>query len=181
MVDVGRPAPTIPVSLRRAFPAVERQSGLLAEITCIGPPLRIALLEHVLEVAPGFVVVPLRVVLEALQAHLTAHDVKTGDLLFTLDGGPISRQAFGHKWRPSPERQGSSRAPACTLRHYYYASPLIRHGESVKTIQARLGHASAAETLDTYSHLWPEFDDRTREAVDMVLGASADSLRTAEG
>jgi hypothetical protein len=50
---------------------------------------------------------------------------------------------------------------------------LIRHGESVKTVQARLGRASAAETLDTYSHLWPDSEDRTREAVDAVLGASS--------
>ena len=39
----------------------------------------------------------------------------------------------------------------------------------MKTVQARLGHASAAETLDTYSHLWPDSDDRTRAAVDSVL------------
>ena len=38
--------------------------------------------------------------------------------------------------------------------------------ESVKTVQARLGHASASETLDTYSHLWPDSEERTREAVD---------------
>jgi integrase len=37
------------------------------------------------------------------------------------------------------------------LRHYY-ASLLIRHGEGVKTVQVRLGRASAVETLDTYSH-----------------------------
>ena len=64
------------------------------------------------------------------------------------------------------------------LRHFY-ASLLIRHGESVKTVQARLGHASAAETLDTYSHLWPDSDDRTRAAVDSVLRTAEDSLRTA--
>lgn len=56
------------------------------------------------------------------------------------------------------------------LRHYY-ASLLTRHGESVKVVQDRLGHATAAETLDTYSHLWPDSEDRTREAVDAVLGA----------
>ena len=56
-----------------------------------------------------------------------------------------------------------------------FASLLIRHGESVKTVQARLGHASAAETLDTYSHLWPDSDDRTRVAVDGVLGSSSRS------
>src|SRR5579859_6035946 len=34
------------------------------------------------------------------------------------------------------------------LRHFY-ASLLIRNGASVKTVQARLGHKSALETLDT--------------------------------
>jgi hypothetical protein len=42
---------------------------------------------------------------------------------------------------------------------------------------ARLGHASAVETLDTYSHLWPDSDDRTRDAIDSVLGFTADGLR----
>jgi integrase len=51
------------------------------------------------------------------------------------------------------------------LRHYY-ASLLIRHGESVKTVQARLGHASAVETLDTCAHLWPDSEDPTRQAVE---------------
>ena len=58
------------------------------------------------------------------------------------------------------------------LRHYY-ASLLIRAGCSVKVVQARLGHASAAETLDTYSHLWVDDEDRTRDAVEAVLGADA--------
>ena len=60
------------------------------------------------------------------------------------------------------------------LRHYY-ASLLIRHGESVKVVQARLGHASASETLDTYSHLWPDSEDSTRAAVDAVLGEGNDA------
>jgi integrase len=66
------------------------------------------------------------------------------------------------------------------LRHFY-ASLLIRHGESVKTVQLRLGHASAVETLNTYSHLWPDSDDRTREAVDLVLGANAEAAARADG
>jgi integrase len=60
---------------------------------------------------------------------------------------------------------------------YYYASLLIRHGESVKVVQARLGHASAGEAINTYAHLWPDSDDRTRDA---VAAALADCLRTAE-
>lgn len=41
-------------------------------------------------------------------------------------------------------------------------------------MQRRLGHASATETLDVYSHLWPDSEDRTREAVDSVLGSSCE-------
>lgn len=58
------------------------------------------------------------------------------------------------------------------LRHFY-ASLLIARGCSVKTVQKRLGHHSATETLDTYSHLWPDRDDATRAAVDSVLGRLA--------
>jgi hypothetical protein len=64
------------------------------------------------------------------------------------------------------------------LRHFY-ASLLIRHDESVKTVQLRFGHASAVETLNTYSHLWPDSDDRTREAVELVLGTSAEGPQSA--
>jgi len=42
----------------------------------------------------------------------------------------------------------------------------IRAGESVKTVQAALGHARAVETLDTYAGLWPDAEQRTRAAVD---------------
>lgn len=56
---------------------------------------------------------------------------------------------------------------------------MIRHGESVKVVQERLGHATAAETLDTYSHLWPDSEDRTRSAVVEALWPTADSTRTA--
>ena len=57
------------------------------------------------------------------------------------------------------------------------SSLLIRHGESIKTVQARLDHPSASETLDTYGHLWPDNDERTRAAIDGVLRNSADYSR----
>src|SRR4029453_18949136 len=80
--------------------------------------------------------------------------------------------------QPRPWTCGFSDDPAAgaptgtrlhSLRHHY-ASLLIRHGESVTVVQARLGHPSARETLDTYSHLWPDSEDMTRAAVDDVLG-----------
>jgi integrase len=47
------------------------------------------------------------------------------------------------------------------LRHYL-ASLLIASGADIKTVQARLRHASASTTLDVYGHLWPDADDSTR-------------------
>lgn len=66
------------------------------------------------------------------------------------------------------------------LRHYF-ASLLIASGSDVKVVQARLRHASAKTTLDTYGHLWPDTDDSTRAAISGVMAARADSLRTAGG
>jgi integrase len=78
------------------------------------------------------------------------------------------------------------------LRHYL-ASLLIASGADVKTVQARLRHASAKTTLDTYGHLWPDRDESTRAAIEAVLVARetqdrpttrpagpADNLRTKE-
>lgn len=52
---------------------------------------------------------------------------------------------------------------------HFYASVLIDGGESVKVVQKRLGHASAEETLNTYAHLWPDTEDRTRGVVETAL------------
>ncbi|WP_197504592.1 site-specific integrase [Mycobacterium sp. 852002-51163_SCH5372311] len=119
-----------------------------------------------------------QVVVDALAAHLAEFPAAPDGLMFTLSGKPITRSVFGHKWRAAVETAGLPAGTGFHALRHYYASLLIRHGESVKTVQARLGHASAVETLDTYSHLWPDSDDRTRDAIDSVLGATADALRT---
>jgi hypothetical protein len=85
-----------------------------------------------------------------------------------------SPDPWGHLWRPIAREVGLPTGTGLHSLRHYYASLLIRHGESIKTVQARLGHATAAETLDTYSHLWPDSDDRTREAIDSVLGNDGD-------
>jgi integrase len=119
------------------------------------------------------------VVVDVLAAHLAAFPPLEDGFVFVTDAGrPIRRTAFGDVWRPAVKAAGAPHGTGFHELRHYYASLLIRHGESVKVVQARLGHASASETLDTYSHLWPDSDDRTRTAVDSVL--SADSVRTGE-
>lgn len=67
------------------------------------------------------------------------------------------------------------------LRHYL-ASLLIASGADIKTVQARMRHASARTTLDTYGHLWPDADESTRSAIGKVIAerveSTADALRT---
>lgn len=65
------------------------------------------------------------------------------------------------------------------LRHYF-ASLLIAAGLDVKVVQARLRHASAVTTLNTYGHMFPDKDESARAAVAAALAARADSVRTQE-
>ena len=85
----------------------------------------------------------------------------------------LRRSAFGDVWRRCAPRAGlPDDATFHDLRHFY-ASLLIARNCSIKAVQKRLGHQSATETLDTYSHLWPDSDDETRAAVDSVLSRVA--------
>ena len=52
-------------------------------------------------------------------------------------------------------------------------------GVPVKTVSGRLGHGSAAMTLDVYGHLWPGEEDRVRDAIGRLF--RPDELRGAQG
>ena len=91
--------------------------------------------------------------------------------MFTGDRGrPLRRSRCGEIWRqaakaaellPKTENQA--------LRHF--------HESLLKVVQDWRGHALVTETLNTYAHIWPDSEDRTRSAVDAVLGASASPVR----
>ncbi len=125
--------------------------------------------------------VPLpQVVVDALAAHLAAYPAAPDGFVFTTPAGePIRRTSFSATvWRPAVERAGVDAGTGFHALRHYYASLLIHHGESVRVVQDRLGHANPSETLAIYAHLWPDSDDRTREAVDLVLDVGTDPIRT---
>jgi integrase len=115
-------------------------------------------------------------VLEALGRHLAAHPPTNGGLVFTtpegraLDLNQVYGSAGRVRWFRKAARSAglSDEITLHDLRHFF-ASLLIRHGASVKTVQARLGHKSAQETLDRYSHLWPDADEQTRNILNQAL------------
>lgn len=117
-------------------------------------------------------------VAHALHDHLERHALGPDGLVFTSPRGlPVRRSTMHNAWHRARTIAGvGGRFRFHDLRHFY-ASLLIRQGESVKVVQSRLGHASAAETLDTYAHLWPDNGEQTRRAVDSVLGAERMSSR----
>ena len=141
--------------------------------------------------------VPLgRVVIDELAAHLAAFP--SGEWLFTDDEHrPVTYRSWKQVWALGHARlqaaqdkaaAGQGHEPATVpratthdLRHFF-ASALIAGGASVKQVQTVLGHSSATVTLQTYAHLWPGDEDRTRSIVDLVLHAvSADSELSCAG
>lgn len=94
---------------------------------------------------------------------------------------PMHQNSVGYRWRKARATAGVDELRLHDLRHFY-ASGLIAAGCDVVTVQRALGHSSASVTLNTYSHLWPDADDRTRKAADALFrastGSAADGLRT---
>jgi|GEM_PF-4457940 len=117
-----------------------------------------------------------------LTTHLAAFPATSDpEYVFTNDAGePVRRQTFAQLWVRKVDASSVERPIRFHDLRHFYASLLIRHGESVKTVQARLGHASATETLDTYAHLWPDSEDRTRRAGRTVEWTTA-APRTHDG
>lgn len=125
-------------------------------------------------------VIPVPVdLVEALSLHVAEHGTGPEGLLFTSRyGGALKVSSFNRgAWLKAVTEGKCPEGMTMHWLRHYYASRLIRYGESVKTVQARLGHATAAETLDTYGHLWPDSDDRTREA---ATGAVAGPVKDRE-
>jgi integrase len=109
--------------------------------------------------------------IKVLKEYMRKYPPGPDGLVFTnTEDGALRRSAFWDTWRRALKTAELSGFTFHDLRHYY-ASLLIRHGASVKAVQARLGHKHASETLDTYSHLWPDEEEQTRTAIDLVMSA----------
>ena len=81
------------------------------------------------------------------------------------------QNTVGYWWRKTLRGASLSGIKLHDLRHFY-ASGLIAAGCDVVTVQRSLGHAKATTTLNTYAHLWPTTEDRTRKAAESIMSAS---------
>ena len=102
--------------------------------------------------------------LAILAEHIRAH-TPTGPpdrWLFDEFGRPWHDNLVDYRWR-STRASVTLATRLHDLRHYF-ASGLIAAGCDVVTVQRAMGHASATTTLNTYAHLWPSTEDKTRAA-----------------
>lgn len=113
--------------------------------------------------------VPLpRFLVEELESVPTQAD----SLVFTTpNGAPLRGANFRRRvWLPALERAGLPPVRIHDLRHSC-ASMLIQAGHSPKSVQLHLGHSSIAVTMDTYTHLFPDEQERIGESLDTLWRA----------
>lgn len=128
-------------------------------------------------------VVPIpQMVHDALLAHCAAYPPQqiplaatcvskppTALLLFTRDGEAMTGTMLGRIFIQARKKTNLSEVVSFhTLRHTY-ASLLIAAGTNIKAVQERMGHGSIKITMDTYGHLYPTEDLRTRTAIDTAF------------
>ncbi|WP_300404154.1 site-specific integrase [Nocardioides sp.] len=113
-----------------------------------------------------------------LAEHVSQHTPVGKPLRWFFDEGgkPWHDNLVDYRWRSTRTDAGLA-FKLHELRHYF-ASGLIAAGCDVVTVQRAMGHASATTTLNTYAHLWPSAEDKTRAAVSgMVAAALAATAR----
>lgn len=92
-----------------------------------------------------------------------------GGLLFSnLRGRPTNPQSWDPQWTMAVERAGlNPELRFHDLRHFF-ASMLLRAKISEMVVAKWMGHSSTDE-LKIYGHEWDDDQDRTREAIELML------------
>jgi integrase len=109
-------------------------------------------------------------VLNAVTAHMQRWAPGPWRLLITNRlGRPAQRNSFGFCWREAVKQAGLPEGTRFHDLRHFYASTLIAAGLHPKVIQERLGHATIAETMDTYGHLFPDASEQGRGALDAMF------------
>ena len=119
------------------------------------------------------------VVLHTIREHVAEFGLHESGLVLTTEtGSPVATSTIHAIWQRAARSVGADATPHA-LRHYF-ASIQIRSGQSVKVLQALLGHKSAVETWDTYGHLMGDEDDRSRSVIEEALGNVVHSRATVD-
>jgi integrase len=116
-------------------------------------------------VVPGF----LR---DRLAADLAARDLGDPQVFVFADskGGPLRNSNWRHRvWKPACEASGMPEGLRIHDLRHTAASLAVSAGANVKAVQRMLGHSTASQTLDRYSHLFTEDLEALADRLDEVF------------
>lgn len=89
--------------------------------------------------------------------------VDNGLVFAREDGTPHHPDRFSHEFDSLVKRSKLPRIRLHDLRHTY-ATLLLQQGINVKVVSERLGHSSAAFTMDVYQHVLPSMQQEAANA-----------------
>ena len=89
---------------------------------------------------------------ELWQGWQNAEEMKTALVFLRDDGSNITAAALYQRYKHLAEKIGAPESKVHDLRHTF-ATLSLQNGDSMKTVQENLGHATAAFTLDKYGHV----------------------------
>ena len=75
------------------------------------------------------------------------------------------------RFLPALNRAGIDRIRFHDLRHTY-ASLLLANGAPMKYVQHQLGHSSITMTMDLYTHLLPEVNDKCVNLLNSIVNVA---------
>ena len=114
-----------------------------------------------------------------VEERLRVKDYADHDLVFADSGGePLNpNNIYKRHFKPLLEDAGLPDLRLYDLRHTC-ATLLLAAGEHPKVVSERLGHASVTLTLDTYSHVLPDMQDRATAKLENMLFSDAHTTCT---
>jgi integrase len=96
-------------------------------------------------------------------------EITSDDLVFShYDGSPMLPQSVTQAWERMAKRTGLKGVRLHDARHSH-ATIMLKQGVHPKIVSERLGHASIAITLDTYSHIVPGLQQAAANKFDEII------------
>jgi len=103
------------------------------------------------------------------QRAMLGISLKDDDLVFsTVDGKPLCPNTVSRAWTIMATRSGVKVIRFHDARHTH-ATLMLKQGVHPKIVQERLGHATIAVTLDTYSHVVPGLQEAAAVGFDKLM------------
>ncbi|MFC1948103.1 site-specific integrase [Chloroflexota bacterium] len=103
---------------------------------------------------------------------LNSHPIRQDDLIFSdLEGKPINPNTITPSFNKIAKRVGLP-IRLHDLRHLH-ATLMLKSGVHPKIVSERLGHATVAFTLDTYTHVVPGLQEAAAKAFDECFNMSS--------